>query len=181
MTQVETALARKLGRQYELVYILQPQIDPDEADKIAQRITDVCARLGGTITKVDSWGKRRLAYPIKRFSRGIFVYVRFAGIGDLVAELERNLRNFDGVMRFQSVRLEGTVDLDALSVNEDEVKFARVELDAAEEEPEPTFEERLGLAARARHEEDDESELMGDDGDEPTPEVPAATPSTDEN
>lgn len=151
------------AREYELVYILQPNVDPDEAERIANRIQEVVSRLGGKITKVDQWGRRRLAYPIKKHSRGIFVFVKMVGFADLVAEIERNLRNADAVIRFQTVRLDGTVELEAVDVNPEEVKFERI-APPAEEEPEPSLEERLGLVERQRERSDEE---FGDDDEGP--------------
>ncbi|MFN9811875.1 MAG: 30S ribosomal protein S6 [Deltaproteobacteria bacterium] len=151
MTQVTTqARTHQIpGREYELVYILNPNVDPDEAEKIATRIQEVVARLGGKITKVDQWGRRRLAYNIKKFSRGIFVFVKLAGYSDLVAEIERNLRNADAVIRFQTIKLDTTVELASVAVNPDEVKFERLAV-PTEEEPEPSLEERLGLVVKPR-------------------------------
>jgi small subunit ribosomal protein S6 len=174
MQQTATTTVRKqLARQYELVYILQPNVDPDEADRIAHRVQEVVARFGGKITKVDVWGRRRLAYPIKKHSRGVFVYVRFLGAGPIVAELERNLRNADAVIRFQTIRLEGTYDLAEVQVDPEEVKFTRIEAPPAEEEPEPSVEERLGLTAAPPSEGeedlgdlDDEEMGLGPDGEE---------------
>lgn len=161
MTQLNTE--PRLAREYELVYILNPNVDPDDAEKVATRIQDVVARLGGKITKVDQWGRRRLAYNIQKFSRGIFVFVKLAGFSDLVAEIERNLRNADAVIRFQTIRLEGIVEMESVAVNPDEVKFERLAA-PTEEEPEPSLEERLGLVVkpRERHEDD-----FGDDEDGP--------------
>jgi small subunit ribosomal protein S6 len=167
MEQTTThAATKRLAREYELVYILHPQVDPDDADRIAARIQDVVARLGGKITKVDVWGRRRLAYPIKKCTRGIFVYVRVVGYNDLVAELERNLRNADAVIRFQTVRRPGTVHLAQLQIDPEEVKFTRIEAPPAEEEPEPSFEERLGLTAKPSQERDED---LGDLDDEDIP------------
>ena len=81
MTQVTTHT--RPAREYELVYILNPNVDPDEAEKIATRIQEVVARLGGKITKVDQWGRRRLAYNIKKFTRGIFVFVKLGNFGPI--------------------------------------------------------------------------------------------------
>lgn len=158
MTQ--TATHTRPAREYELVYILNPNVDPDDAERIANRIQDVVARLGGKITKVDQWGRRRLAYPIRKLTRGIFVFVKLAGFSDLVAEIERNLRNADAVIRFQTIKLDGTVQLDTVAVNPDEVKFERLAL-PAEEEAEPSIEERLGLVVRPR--ERTEEEFSEDD------------------
>jgi small subunit ribosomal protein S6 len=170
MQQTVSAANKRHAREYELVYILQPNVDPDEADRVATRIQDVVAKLGGKITKVDAWGRRRLAYPIKKHTRGIFVYVRVVGFNDLVAELERNLRNADSVMRFQTVRREGEFDLAALTVDPEEAKFTRIESAPADEEPEPSFEERLGLTARPSRERDDD--MMGDMDDDDMGDLP---------
>jgi small subunit ribosomal protein S6 len=174
-------------REYETIYILQPQVDPDEADRIAARITDVVARLEGKLTKLDNWGKRRLAYPIRKHTRGVFVLVRYIGIGDIVAEVERNLRLLDQVMRHQTVciRVEG-VTLD-VAVDPEEVKFRRLEV--TEDEEEPNLEQRLGMLEEQRPRRSDNEfgdDEFGDDGmgdDEDTVTAPrtakAATPDAE--
>ncbi|AKF08137.1 30S ribosomal protein S6 [Sandaracinus amylolyticus] len=176
MQQSAAATSKRLAREYELVYILTPNVDPDDADKVATRIQEVVARLGGKITKVDSWGRRRLAYPIKKSSRGVFVYVRYIGFNDLVAELERNLRNADAVIRFQTVRREGVFDLAEVTVDPEEAKFSRIEAAPLEEEPEPSFEERLGLTQKPREREEEDFLDMGDEDDV----VPGAEKPEDE-
>lgn len=165
MQQSANAATKRHAREYELVYILQSNVDPDDAEKVSNRIQDVVTKLGGKITKVDQWGRRKLAYPIKKASRGVFVYVRLIGYHDVVAELERNLRNFDAVVRFQSVRREGTFDLAEITVDPEEAKFTRIEAAPADEEREPTFEERLGLMTRPPRERDEDM-MMGDDEDD---------------
>ncbi len=143
------AETQRLAREYELVYILRPSVAPSEARKVADRITDVVEKRGAKLVRVDNWGKRKLAYPIKKLSRGIFVYVKLVGFTDVVAELERNLRNLDEVVRYQTVRLEDVHDLATLEVDPEEVLFRDIET-TTEEEEEPTFEERLGMASRRR-------------------------------
>jgi small subunit ribosomal protein S6 len=164
MTEAATQ-AKRLAREYELVYILNPQVDPDEADRIAQRVQDIVARLGGKITRVEQWGRRKLAYHIGKFSRGVFVCVRMVGYEGLVAELERNLRNADMVIRFQTVRRDGSFEVERVTVDPEEVKFQRVEAASPEEEAEPSFEERLGLLQKPRErvEEEDMGMGMGDE------------------
>ena len=105
MATAAAAPATRWAREYETIYILRADVDNAAAEKIVDRAKDVIARLGGTLTKLDNWGQRKLAYPIQKSNRGIFVYLKYVGYGDLVAELERNLRLLDQVVRFQTVLL----------------------------------------------------------------------------
>lgn len=143
MSTAASAAPEKLAREYETIYILRPTVDAEDATKIANRVQEVVARLGGKITKVDNWGRRKLAYTIKKHTRGVFVYVKYAGYSDLVAEVERNLRLFDGVIRYMTIVLDGTVTLADLNVDPEETKFLPIEL--GEEEPELDAAARLGL------------------------------------
>lgn len=165
---------KRLPREYELVYIMRPQVDPDDAEKISTRLQEVVAKLGGKITKVDQWGRRKLAYPINKATRGVFVCVRMVGYGDLVAEIERNLRNADAIVRFQTVRLDTVVEaLDKVTVDPEQVKFARIEAPSPDE-AEPTVEERLGLNVKPRERQDD----YGMDDDD-IPNLDEVLPPTD--
>jgi small subunit ribosomal protein S6 len=141
--------AKKWAREYETIYILRPNVDSDEAAKVADRVQDVMTRLGAKITKVDTWGKRKLAYPIKRFGRGVFVYVRYVGMNDVVAELERNLRILEPVIRFQTIVNRDFVELGDVASDAEETKFERIEVAADEDDIEPTTAERLGMLERA--------------------------------
>jgi len=138
------AATKKWAREYETIYILKPNVDPEEAAKIAGRIPEVVERLGGKVTKVDNWGKRKLAYPIAKLTRGIFILVKYVGYNDLVAEVERNLRLFDSVIRYQTIVNEGSLDLANVVVDPEEVKFLPIEA-STEEEPELDAAQRLGL------------------------------------
>ena len=135
---------RRWANEYETIYILRPNTSPDEADKVAHRIAEVVDRLNGKITKVDNWGKRRLAYAIKKFTRGIFVYVRYVGFNDVVAELERNLRMLDPVIRYQTIVLAQGFDPADVEIDPEETKFLPIEV--TEDEEEPSYEQQLGLS-----------------------------------
>ena len=143
------AAPKRWAREYETIYILRPDVDHDAAEKIVERAQDVIKRLEGTLTKLDNWGKRKLAYPIQKNTRGIFVYLKYVGFSDLVAELERNLRLIDEVVRFQTVLLDEDVDPAAVSVDPEEVKYLEIEED--EDDAEDAELERarsLGMAPR---------------------------------
>ncbi len=138
--------AKTWAREYETVYIMRPTVSADAAAKIADRIKELIAKFDGKLTKVDNWGRRTLAYEIKRHHRGLFVYVRYVGLGELVAELERNLRLLDEVIRFQTVLVRRDVDLDAVNVDPEEVEFLPIEEQLEEEKHDRAKE--LGLVPR---------------------------------
>jgi small subunit ribosomal protein S6 len=149
MTTAMAPNARR-AREYETIYILRSQVDPAEAARIAERFTEIVTTRGGKLIKVDNWGRRKMAYSINKAARGVFVYVRFAGFEDVVAEIERNLRNIDSVIRYQSVLLNPSVDLASYNSAKEELEFAP--LDAAPEEEEQSVAARLGLLDRPRPE-----------------------------
>ena len=171
------AETQKLAREYELIYILRPTVSPSEARKVAERITDVVDKRGAKLTRVDNWGKRKLAYPIQKHHRGIFVYVKLVGFTDVVAEIERNLRNLDDVVRYQTVRLEEQHELSAVAVDPEEVQFRDIEVAGEEDDDEPSFEERLGMSSRSRRAEvvhAAEEETSADETEEAAPAEDAA-------
>jgi small subunit ribosomal protein S6 len=164
----QAATAPRWAREYETIYILRSNVSPEEADKVVQRVNDVMERLEGKLTRVDNWGKRRLAYPIQRATRGIFVYLRYVAFSDLVAELERNLRMLEPVIRFQTVRVRDMIDPASVEIDPEEVKFQPIEA-TEDEDDEPNLEQRLAMAPRERRTDDEEEALsaeMSDDEEE---------------
>jgi small subunit ribosomal protein S6 len=128
-------------REYETIYILESNIDPDEADRVATRLKEIITARSGHLLKIDNWGKRKLAYPIRKSSRGVFVFLKYLGFEDLVSEIERNLRLLDAVMRYQTVVMQPDVRFEQYQVDPGDLEFRRLE--ASEE-----AEEELGIAQR---------------------------------
>jgi small subunit ribosomal protein S6 len=138
-------VAQKLkSKEYETIYILRPDVDADTADKVQGRVAEVVARENGKLLKVEAWGRRRLAYPVSKHKKGVYVYVKFVGKGGLVHEVERNLKLQDSVLKFQTVLTNEDVDAGAITVDPEEIKFHRLELPPEEEEKE-SRERALGL------------------------------------
>jgi small subunit ribosomal protein S6 len=140
-----TATAAQVrAREYETIYVLRQDVDPDSADKVASRVADVVARENGRLVKVETWGRRRLAYTVGKQRKGVYYYLKYLGTGAVVAELERNFRMLDTVLRFQTVQLRPEVDADSVVIDPEEVKFARLE-PPSEDEHEESREKALGL------------------------------------
>jgi small subunit ribosomal protein S6 len=141
------------AREYETIYVLKPDVTRETQEKIATRLEEVVGRESGKLTQVDNWGRRQLAYPVAKHRRGVYVYVKYVGGGVLVSEFERSLRLLDDVLKYQTVLVRKDVNLGALEVNVENVKFEAVE-PPTEEEPEESIERQLGLVAdpdRDRH------------------------------
>ena len=143
MALVTTTQALK-SKEYETIYILRGDVDPDTAEKVQTRVSEVVARENGKLVKVEAWGRRKLAYPVAKSKKGVYVYVKYVGKGGLVTEVERNLKLQDSVLKFQTVLTKHDVDESAVTVDPEEVKFARLELPPEDEEKE-TRERALGL------------------------------------
>lgn len=92
--------------QYELVTILSPQLDEEEAPAAVDRINRFIVNHGGEVANVDQWGRRRLAYPIQRFNEGNYVLTQLSLDAPHAAELEANLRISEEVIRHLLVRTD---------------------------------------------------------------------------
>ncbi|MBN2264672.1 MAG: 30S ribosomal protein S6 [Candidatus Aminicenantes bacterium] len=90
-------------RQYETGFVLSPALSEEETTQFIQQMAEIVANKKGHMVKQDVWGKRRLAYPIKRFQEGFYVFFTYEGGGDVSAELERRFKQSDAVMRFMTV------------------------------------------------------------------------------
>lgn len=93
-------------RQFETLLLFSPEISADNREGLLKTITGIIEREGGKIVKVDQWGMRDLAYPVRKQMRGYYVLLTFDAPPATVAELERNLRIMEGVFKFLTVRLD---------------------------------------------------------------------------
>jgi small subunit ribosomal protein S6 len=154
------------AREYETIYILRPDIDADSAERLGSRLAEVIGRENGRLTKVETWGRRRLAYDITKHRRGVYVYLKYLGGGRAVAEVERNLRLTDGVLKYQTVLTGSDVETEAVAIADEDVRFERLELPPIEEERDESRERQLGLIEPERRpERRDEVAPVEDEGE----------------
>lgn len=99
-------------REYETLYLLNPEMPSDKAEDLNKKILDAIVSQGGHVLTSFNWGKRRLAYRIEKSAYGVYVYVNFLGINQLVAEVERILKYDDNVFRFVTMKLEDDVNVE---------------------------------------------------------------------
>ncbi len=89
---------------YEVVYIIDPAVEEDARKELIAKFNALIADNGGTVDKVEEWGKRRLAYAIDYKTEGYYVLVNFQAEAELPKELERNLQISDSVIRYQVIK-----------------------------------------------------------------------------
>jgi small subunit ribosomal protein S6 len=111
--------AKKHLREYETIFLVKPDLTDDNVDKIKDRVRGIVDREGGKVLRFTIWGKKKTMYPIAKQPRAIYVHTHYLGGTSLVAEVERNLRNFDEVTRFLSVKIAEEVDPESRPVLED--------------------------------------------------------------
>ncbi|MBQ3135500.1 MAG: 30S ribosomal protein S6 [Oscillospiraceae bacterium] len=88
----------KINANYEVVYILDPSLSEEATAALVAKFKGI-VETNGTVTEVDEWGKRRLAYPINDLMEGYYVLMTFTAAAAIPAELDRVFRITDGVMR----------------------------------------------------------------------------------
>jgi small subunit ribosomal protein S6 len=93
-------------RQYEILFIVDPDADEDEVNKITDTCKQIVTDQGGSITKAETLGRRQLAYEILHKREGTFVDLELEGSGKEIAELERRMRVNDRILRYLTVRMD---------------------------------------------------------------------------
>ena len=88
----------KITANYEAVYILDPSLNEEAIASLVAKFKGV-VEANGTVSEIDEWGKRRLAYPIDDLMEGYYVLMTFTAVPAIPAELDRIFRITDGVMR----------------------------------------------------------------------------------
>jgi small subunit ribosomal protein S6 len=96
-------------RIYENLFIVKPDATEEEIDHLIDQMSKNVTTTGGTIDKVDKWGKRRLAYRIEKHREGTYVLMQFSAEPATVKEFERRLRVQDSVIKFLTVRIDETL------------------------------------------------------------------------
>ena len=119
-------------RRYETMVIVDPDLAPEKRDPLFERMEEIISQQDGMLILRDDWGTRKLAYDIKKKSRGHYLRLDYCGNGESVNELERFFRIDDRVMKYMTVLLEKEADIDAIKAEMAET--AAAETAAAEAE-----------------------------------------------
>ena len=100
---------KSMNRIYENLFIVKPDATEEEVDHLVEQMSKHVTTAGGTVDKVDKWGKRRLAYRVDKHREGSYVLMQFTADASVVKEFERRLRVQDAVIKFLTVRIDETL------------------------------------------------------------------------
>ena len=93
-------------RTYEILFIADPNLGEPEVDALAAQVQGYVEKDGGKLQKMEKWGKKRLAYSVRRHREGYYVLLVVEGTGVMVKEVERRLKVTDGIIRYLTVRVD---------------------------------------------------------------------------
>ena len=91
---------------YELALVVNAKIEDEAREAVVEKAKSYVARYGGTVTEVEEWGKKRLAYEVQKMREGFYYFIQFEADATSPAEVERHVRIMDNVMRYLVVKKE---------------------------------------------------------------------------
>lgn len=91
-------------RNYEVMYIIKPETEEEKVTAIVERFKALVEEKGAEVTKLDKWGKRRLAYEINKIKEGIYILMQFKAEAAAAAELDRLMKINDDIIRHMITR-----------------------------------------------------------------------------
>ncbi len=94
-------------RKYETVFIVNPELTTEEAEKTLEFFKDNITKNGGNVTKVDPWGRQKLAYPIENYTEGYYFLIQFEASTEYPSELLKRYKFDENVLRYIIVQLDG--------------------------------------------------------------------------
>ncbi len=95
-----------MSRLYEVMFIVRPDVEDEEADKLIAGFSSTVTNGGGVVKSVEKMGRRKLAYMVRKFNDGNYVLMTIEANGAVVLELERRLRVTEPVIKFITVRID---------------------------------------------------------------------------
>lgn len=111
------------ARNYESVVLINAALEDDQIEATISRILEVLTTNGGEIIEADKWGRKRLAYPIKKAKSGYYLVLRFKAPTELISTLERNYRLDENIIRYITIALDKNA-LEAIAKQKESSKAA---------------------------------------------------------
>jgi small subunit ribosomal protein S6 len=159
-------------RKYEILYILKHDSPPEKTEAAKAKFRDIINNSDGLLVKEDIWGKKKLAFEVKKFSKGIFILLVFLADPTLIAEIERNLKINNEVLRYLTVKLTDKIDIEAEKAEKERWdaemgRRAQEQAERAKDDSDDEPEDVEPIARRSADKDDDDldGEMSEDSGD----------------
>lgn len=114
-------------RYYETLYLINPDLADEDYGDVVTKFSGLVEKEKGVVTNVDEWGRKPLAYAVKKFDKGYYVLLQYCGEPGIVIELEREMKLDDRVLQYQTVKLSNNADPEALKAKKEEEKTEEVD------------------------------------------------------
>lgn len=150
-------------RRYETIIIIDPDLSKEERDPLFEKFKELISQHKGYLVEVDEWGTQKLAYEIRKKTRGHYIRLDYCGAGELVSELERFCRINDRVLKYLTVLLENKADVESLKQETSEAEIKEEpsdnqapDQDTEEESPVPEPEQKADLTEETQEDKEEE-------------------------
>lgn len=148
-----------IQNEYETIYVTRPELPEDETTRLADKLRGIIGNYEGAVLVWEDWGRRKMAYAVKKHAHGHYTYVNYVGPANLPKELERNIRIEDNMIRFLTVKLDDDVDAEeclGIAVERQRRRAEKLAQQAAEDEArEEARAQRRGRDSRSREDDSD--------------------------
>ncbi len=104
-------------KRYETVFIADPDITEDLRVQLFEKVKTLNTAEGGVLLEFDDWGNKKLAYEIRKKTRGYYVKLDYCGEGTLVKEMERSFKIDERILRFLTILLDNDADIESIQKN----------------------------------------------------------------
>ncbi len=101
-------------RYYETLYLINPNLSDEDNSDVVTKFNDLVEKNKGVIIKVDEWGKKTLAYEVKKFDKGYYVLLSYCGEPDLITVLKREFKLDERILKYQTIKLSDNEDPEKL-------------------------------------------------------------------
>lgn len=149
-------------REYETLFVINPDLTDDAANVIIDRVKGVLERMNAQTLREERWGKRKLAFEVRKHTRGNYTMVHYIGPVGVVSELERTLRNQDEVIRFLTTVHGNVTDVEARKAEVEKMVRERAADKARQDAERREREERMLAEQDEGGEVEDEAAAAGE-------------------
>ncbi len=119
---------------YETGFLIAPNLSEEETEQIITQLAEVVSQKEGRLVKQERWGKRKLAYPIKKFNEAFYIFFHYEGAADIPLELERRFKQSDLVLRYLTLKKDTQEPVRRKKKKGPELEPRQAEPGAAEEQ-----------------------------------------------